>query len=541
MNRGSVGARHARASLLVAALLFPAPMAAQEAVEERLGSEYQLLRVERVAEGLAHPWGIASLPDGSLLVTERPGRLVRIHDEQVEEVAGLPEIHAVGQGGLLDVVLHPEFEQNGWVYLTYSKGGPEGTVLALARGRLHGDKLEDLEELFASTPEVPPGGHYGSRILFLEDGTLLVSVGDRGRAPLAADSTNTSGAVVRLTDDGGIPSDNPFLGVPGATPELFSYGHRNVQGLARDPETGAIWATEHGPRGGDELNLLEAGAHYGWPHASLGREYPTQAPAGRVRTAPGTVDPVFEFVPTLAPSGLTVVRGGGFHDTWQGNLLVGGLRAERVLRLVVEDGQVVHGEELVAGTLGRIRDVHQAVDGAIYLAVDRPEGSVYRIVPAPLDETRVVARLRARDDYGIFVGLLEAMGIHQALDSPGPFTIFAPTDDAFEALPAGVLDALREDHQRLGPLLAAHVAPGHLSAEELEEAEEVVSVSGERWGVRLGPDGLVVGAVRIVFPDVEASNGVIHGVDGLLLEPTSRLPPGAPDPSPASQDSGTGR
>jgi aldose sugar dehydrogenase len=346
------------------------------------GTEYQDLRVTEVITGLEQPWAVAFLPGDRLLVTERPGRLLLVEDEGRTEISGLPPIHAQNQGGLLDVVPHPDYEDNGWIYLTYSRGDSEASVPALIRARLEDNALVDVEEIFESNTYTSPGRHYGSRILFLDDGTLLMTIGDRGAdPPRAQDPLDHSGTVVRLHDDGSIPEDNPFVGNPDHAPEIYSWGHRNIQGIVQHPETGEIWATEHGPRGGDELNRIEAGRNYGWPTASLGREYGTQEPFGDVRSHDEVdkTDPVFEFLPTLAPSGLAVVTGGGFHDTWQGNLLAGGLRAERIQRVVLENESVVHLEELLHGDLGRIRDVRQGPDGNIYVVTGEAEGGVYRV------------------------------------------------------------------------------------------------------------------------------------------------------------------
>ncbi len=350
-----------------------------------VSTEYQDLRVTEVITGLEQPWAVGFLPGDRLLVTERPGRLLLVEDGSRTEISGLPPIHVQNQGGLLDVVPHPDYENNGWIYLTYSKGDAEASVPALIRARLEDNALVELEELFESNTYTSPGRHYGSRILFLDDGTLLMTIGDRGAdPPRAQDPLDHSGTVVRLHDDGSVPEDNPFVGNPDYAPEIYTWGHRNIQGIVQHPETGEIWATEHGPRGGDELNRIEAGRNYGWPTASLGREYPTQEPFGETRhhDEVGMTGPVYEFLPTLAPSGLAVVTGSGFHDTWQGNLLAGGLRAQRILRVVLENESVVHLEELLHGDLGRIRDVRQGPDGNLYVVTGEADGGVYRVEPA---------------------------------------------------------------------------------------------------------------------------------------------------------------
>jgi aldose sugar dehydrogenase len=371
--------------LIVSAAVVGGPLLAQapEVLEERISTEYQPLRLVRVAGGLEHAWAVAFLPGDRLLVSERPGRLLLIGpDGTRSQVSGLPPVHVRGQGGLLDVVAHPDHATNGWVYLTYSKGDENATVPALIRARLEGDRLVDLHELFESNTPTSPGWHYGSRILFLGDGTLLMTIGDRGAEPARAqDTRDHSGTIVRLNEDGTVPADNPFVDDPDYAPEIYTYGHRNIQGIVRHPVTGDIWVTEHGPRGSDELNLIVAGRNYGWPTASLGRDYRTQEQFGQRHPVPGMEPPVFEFLPTLAPSGLAVVQGGEFHGTWQGNLLAGGLRAQRILRLVLEDRQVVHAEELLHGVVGRIRDVRLGPAGVVYVVTDEEDGGVYRLEP----------------------------------------------------------------------------------------------------------------------------------------------------------------
>jgi aldose sugar dehydrogenase len=386
MARGFLFGVAALGGVMLASGVGAPPAQAQQVVEE-MSTEYQRIRLVRVAEGLVNPWGMAFLPDGRMLVTERPGRLQLIGpDGSKTQVSGLPRVHAQNQGGLLDVVLHPNFAENRWVYLTYSKGDANGTAPALGRARLNGTSLAGFQELFVSNQVAEPGRHYGSRVVFLEDGTLLMTIGDRGAQPeRAQDPRDHSGSVVRLNADGTVPRDNPFVGDPRYAPEIFSYGHRNIQGIVRHPETGAIWATEHGPRGSDLLQRVEARNNYGWPAATLGRDYRTQEQYPNTgRDYSGFTRPVFEFLPTLAPSGLAVVSGGGWHTTWQGSLLAGGLRPERILRLVVRDRELIHAEELLTGKIGRIRDVRQAPDGFIYIATEHRNGdpsNIYRIEP----------------------------------------------------------------------------------------------------------------------------------------------------------------
>lgn len=373
------------AALLLATGTATTTIHAGEVVEDPLPTEYQNLRLVEVASGLENPWAVAFLPDGRKLVSERRGTLLAIEDGTSTEITGLPDdLHATSQGGLLDVVPHPDHADNGWIYFTYSRGDADATVPALFRARLDGDRLVDREHLFESNTATEPGRHYGSRLLFLDDGTLLMTIGDRGaEPPRAQDPQDHSGSVVRLNADGSVPADNPFVDDDEVLDEIYSHGHRNIQGIVQHPQTGAIWATEHGPRGGDELNLVRAGENYGWPTVTLGRDYRTEEPFpdAEARAMEGMTGPVFEFLPTLAPSGLAVVDGDTFAN-WEGNLLAGGLRAERILRLVIEDETVVHAEELLLQKVGRIRDVRQGPNGNVYVLNDEADASLYRIEPA---------------------------------------------------------------------------------------------------------------------------------------------------------------
>jgi aldose sugar dehydrogenase len=375
------------ALIVLTAFAAPQPAAAQEVIEARISTEYQPLRLVRLAQGIPHPWGVGFLPDGRLLVTERAGRLHLIGNGTRTEVTGLPPIHAQNQGGLLDIVVHPDHANNGWIYFSFSKGNADSTTTALGRARLDGTRLTGVEELFVSNAWGPPGGHYGSRIVFLHDGTLLLSIGDRMRRPeRAQDPLDHAGSILRLRENGTVPPDNPLAGRSGHAPEIYSYGHRNIQGMTRHPTTGEIWAFEHGARGSDLLHRVVPGGNHGWPDATPGRDYRTQAPFGNGEgdAAPATngfVSPVHDFVLTLAPSGLAAVSATGWHETWHGNLLGGGLRGQRIVRMVVEEGRLVHAEELLLQKIGRIRDVKQGPDGHIYILTDAENGGVYRIEP----------------------------------------------------------------------------------------------------------------------------------------------------------------
>jgi aldose sugar dehydrogenase len=360
-----------------------------ENVEEQVvPSEYAAIRVVRIAGPFEHPWAVAFLPDGHKLVTERPGRIYLVDgDGARRELSGAPEVRAQSQGGLLDVAVHPDFEENGWIYLTYSKPADDGadTATALARGVLDVDAgaLEELEDLFVQNRYSEPGRHYGSRLAFTPDGKLLMSVGDRGAdPPRAQDLGDHAGTLLRLEDDGSPVADNPFVGDDDAADEIYSYGHRNIQGLVV-ADDGTIWVTEHGPRGGDLLHRAEAGKNYGWPVVTQGLSYSDQGPYphAEARSREGIEAPYHEFFITHAPSGLAIVTSSAF-ETWQGDLLAGGLRGERLRRLVLGDDGVLHEEELIAGAIGRIRDVREGPDGNLYLLTDAREGALYRIEPA---------------------------------------------------------------------------------------------------------------------------------------------------------------
>ncbi len=352
-----------------------------EVVIDRVESEEATFRVVKLVSGLEHPWAVAWLPDGAKLVTERPGRLNLVRDGEVTEVSGLPEIEARGQGGMLDVALHPEYEDNGWIYFTYSAPGDGGTGTALARAQLDGTELADVEVLYEQDPKHGPGRHYGSRIVFPGDGTVVFTIGDRGQRDLAQVFDDASGSTIRLNYDGSIPEDNPFVGNDDYLPEMLTVGNRNAQGMIVHPETGAIWQHEHGPRGGDELNLMQPGENYGWPEATYGTEYRDDSPIG---VDPDETDefvhPITHWTPSIAPSGLAYYDGDAFPG-WQGNLFVGALAFQQINRVVLEGNEVVHEEVLLDNELGRIRDVRTGPDGLIYILTDQSDGGLFRIEP----------------------------------------------------------------------------------------------------------------------------------------------------------------
>lgn len=352
-------------------------------------SEHHMFRVVTVADGLQHPWSIAFLPGGDILITERPGRLRIVRNGKLlpDPVPGVPEVRALGQGGLLDVVPHPDFENNRLLYLTFSKpnsDGSEGTT-AVARAKFENDRLTDLEEIFEAKAWSRGGNHFGSRLVFDGKGHIFVTVGDRGARPVpetveshpAQDPMNHQGTVIRLHEDGRIPEDNPFVGRADALPEIWSYGHRNPQGLALHPETGDLWSVEHGPQGGDELNLVRPGLNFGWPVIGYGVQYGGSV-IHKSSEREGMEQPVHYWVPSIATSGLLIYTGDKF-PAWRGNIFVGGLAGQQLARLTMDGRRVVAEETLLRG-LGRVRDVRQGPDGYIYLAIDDRPGGLTPVV-----------------------------------------------------------------------------------------------------------------------------------------------------------------
>ncbi|MGI9499934.1 MAG: PQQ-dependent sugar dehydrogenase, partial [Geminicoccaceae bacterium] len=349
-----------------------APVPSADAVT----SEQATFQVELVAEGLEHPWGMAFLPGGDMLVTERAGRLRRVTggDLAPTAISGVPKVFAEGQGGLLDVALDPAFADNDLVYLSYAGIDDDGrSSTRVARGRLVDDALDDVEVIFRSNSASNGQVHWGSRLGFDPAGQLYVTVGERGSPDTAQNLERHGGSVVRINPDGSIPDDNPFVGQSGALPEIYSYGHRNPQGLTVHPETGRVWAQEHGPRGGDEVNLIEAGANYGWPEISWGINYGGTPINDGLREQDGMAQPAHFWDPSIAPSGMTFYDGDAFPE-WRGDLFVGALKFQLIARLEMKGDEVVGEERLIEGELGRIRDVRTGPDGFLYILTDDSNG-----------------------------------------------------------------------------------------------------------------------------------------------------------------------
>ncbi|WKE65208.1 PQQ-dependent sugar dehydrogenase [Gallaecimonas kandeliae] len=349
-------------------LLLPALALAQPKVE-----------LEVLASGLEHPWALAFLPDGRQLVSERPGRLRIIDKGKVgPPIQGLPKVAAVGQGGLLDIALH-----GGWLYFSYAEPGPRGANgTAVARAHLRGGRLTDREVIFRQIPKVRSSAHFGSRLAFAPDGRLFITLGERySRRNEAQNLANSLGKVVRLEPDGSVPADNPFAGHKGVRPEIWSFGHRNVQGAAINPWTGQLWTHEHGPQGGDELNIDLPGRNYGWPIITYGEEY-GGGKIGEGSVKAGMEQPIYHWTPSIAPSGMAFYTGDAF-PAWKGSLFIGSLKFGYLVRLALEGDQVLAEERLFGKEIGqRVRDVRQGPDGLLYLLTDEDDGRLLRLRPA---------------------------------------------------------------------------------------------------------------------------------------------------------------
>ena len=372
---------------LTAATAFAETMVSEGHVPETTG-----VTKTDVITGLDHPWGIAWLPNGDKLITERDGALRLVRDGALVEtpISGVPEVLEFGQGGLMDVALHPDFADNNLVYLTYTAGTRDANRTTVARGTLDGMTLTDVETIFEVSQAKEGPQHFGSRLLWLPDGTLLVSIGDGGNPPtelegqlirlFAQDLSSHIGKVIRINDDGSVPRDNPFVGDESAAPEVWSYGHRNIQGMAMDTETGAIWTNEHGALRGDELNLMQPGGNYGWPSATYSKDYRGATEISPHTSLPGMIDPLVVWMDTQAPSGLVIYRGDVFSD-WNGDIFSGGLASNEIRHIEVdENGNAVAEQTIMMDD--RVRDVRQGPDGYIYVLTDDDEGRLVRLSPA---------------------------------------------------------------------------------------------------------------------------------------------------------------
>jgi glucose/arabinose dehydrogenase len=364
-------------------LFWAGALAAFPAAAQTIQSEEHAFRVVTLVRGLEQPWSLAFLPDGRMLVTEKAGRLRIVKDGKLDaqSVAGLPEVTVHGQGGLMDVALHPGFSKNRLVYISYAARGADGVGTEVARGRLTGHRLDDVQVIFRQSPKGNRGQHFGSRLVFDRQGYLYITLGDRGEMERAQRPDDHAGSVIRLHDDGRVPKDNPFVGKPGWKPDKYTLGNRNQQGAALHPRTGVLWTHEHGPQGGDEVNVIRAGANYGWPVITYGVNYGIGTKIGEGTAKPGMEQPIHKWVPSIAPSGMAFYTGDKFPK-WRGDLFVGALRAELLVRLRLDGEKVLREERLLQGAVGRIRDVRAGPDGLIYLLTDESRAVLARLEPA---------------------------------------------------------------------------------------------------------------------------------------------------------------
>lgn len=342
-------------------------------------SEKQRYYIDTVASDLKNAWGLTFLPNNDLLVTERDGEIRVIRDGKLldQKINGVPEVFANGQGGLFEIELHPDYASNGWLYISYAAPGEGGANTAIMRARLNGFDLVDKQVIFQALPFSDGGNHFGGRMSFDNEGYLYFSVGERGNMENAQKLDNHCGKIFRLKDDGSVPSDNPFVNNPAAKPEIYSYGHRNPQGMAVHPVTGKVWTHEHGPMGGDEVNIIVAGTNYGWPKVTYGKNY-NGTIISEFTTKPEYAEPLHYWLPSIAPCGMSFVTGDAYPG-WKGNLLAGSLKFSYIARLELESDKVVH-EEKVLQNIGRVRSITQGPDGFLYVGTEGP-GFVFRIVP----------------------------------------------------------------------------------------------------------------------------------------------------------------
>jgi aldose sugar dehydrogenase len=382
--------RSARPAIVAAVLAMTAVTASGPAfaVDETYTTEKAKIRVTTFAAGLKNPWGLAELPDGGFLVTEKSGnlRFVTSGGKLSEPMKGVPKVDSRGQGGLLDVALDPQFQRNRLIYISYSEPGETGNSTAVARGVLGADggTLSDLKVIFSQKPKVGSTRHFGSRLVFDREGHLFIGLGERSDEQFRNQAQKLDshlGKVIRIRPDGLVPEDNPFVNRTGALPEIWSYGHRNIQGAALNPETGMLWINEHGPRGGDEINIPEAGRNYGWPVVSYGVNYDGTPVGTGKQKAEGMEDPIYYWTPVIGSSGMTFYTGSAIPG-WKGSLFNGGLVTKNIVRLELDGTRVVHEERMLDDLGQRIRTVIQGQDGALYLLTDESSGEILRVGPA---------------------------------------------------------------------------------------------------------------------------------------------------------------
>jgi glucose/arabinose dehydrogenase len=349
-------------------------------VSPSVSSEKQKFKIDTLATGLANPWGIAFLPDGRILITERAGEIRIVKDGKLlsEKIGGVPAVYASGQGGLMDIKLHPDYASNGWIYLTYSKPGAGGGGTVIARAKLNGNNLTGMQELFLAQPFTSSAAHFGSRVVFDGKGYIFFTSGERCKMDNAQDLGNHLGKVLRLHDDGRIPADNPFVNTAGAKPEIWSYGHRNPQGLVYNLATQTLWDVEHGPQGGDELNKVEKGKNYGWPVITYGKNYDGTV-ISNLTAKEGMEQPVLYWVPSIAPCGMALVTSDKYPG-WKGNLLVGALALQHIARVEVDEQGKFLSQEKLLEKVGRVRAIEQSPDGYLYVVTETP-GMLLKIVP----------------------------------------------------------------------------------------------------------------------------------------------------------------
>tara|TARA_R110000782_G_scaffold129164_1_gene220732 strand:+ start:5428 stop:6543 length:1116 start_codon:yes stop_codon:yes gene_type:complete len=344
-------------------------------------SEKYSFTVERVAERLENPWAIDFLPDGRILVTERPGRLRLIDGGKLSEpVIGLPKVKSKGQGGLLDIAIDPDFHNNQIIYFSYSGANKNGIGTEVASAKLIDNGLTEVKVLFQALPKSRGGHHFGSRLLINDEGNLFITLGDRGTKERAQDINDHAGSLIRINKNGTIPNDNPFFNKSSAKPEIYTYGNRNMQGIAMHPDSGEVWTIEHGPQGGDELNLMRSGVNYGWPVITYGVNYVIGTRIGEGTEKKGMAQPIHYWVPSIAASSLLFYTGEQF-PAWHGNAFVSSLVFGQLVRLEMKDNKVIKEERLFDGDFGRIREVQQGADGFLYFITDDSRGKLYRMKP----------------------------------------------------------------------------------------------------------------------------------------------------------------